>query len=455
MSKTYAIDMCNGSIFPKLLRFAIPLMCSSILQLFFNAVDVIVVGYFCGEDSLAAVGSTSSLINLLTNLFMGLSIGANVLVARYYGAKEDKHLHDVVHTAIALSLISGVVLTVFGVIFVEQILVWMQTPDNVLGLATVYLRIYFMGMLATMVYNFCSAILRAVGDTKRPLYYLLIAGALNVVMNLFFVLVCDMNVAGVGVATVISQCVSAILVVRCLVKECGAYRLVLKDIRLHGRYIGRILRIGLPAGLQGTVFSLSNVVIQSSVNSFGSIVMAGNAAAASVEGFVYMAMNAFHQAAVSFVGQNVGAGKTERIKKIVVRVLICVTVTGVVLGGLAVLFGENLLGFYSGEVDVIAEGMVRLRMICSLYFLCGLMDVMVGVLRGLGHSIMPMIVSLLGACGLRLVWIFTIFQMEPYHTTQVLYLSYPVTWIITFVCHVICYFVVSRKHFKRLAGEAS
>ena len=449
MVKSYSIDMCNGSILPKLLRFAIPLMCSSILQLLFNAADVVVVGRFCGENSLAAVGSTTSLINLLTNLFIGLSVGANVLTARYYGAKENRHLHDVVHTSVALSLISGVILTVFGVVFAKQILQWMQTPDEVLVLSTTYLRIYFMGMIATMLYNFCSAILRAVGDTKRPLYYLLFAGLINVVLNLFFVVVCKMNVAGVGLATVLSQCISAALIVRCLMREKEAYRLILKDIRLHTKYVGRILRIGLPAGLQGTVFSLSNVVIQSSINSFGSVIMAGNAAAGSVEGFVFMGMNAFHQAAVSFVSQNVGAGRFERINKIVVRVMLCVTVTGILLGGLAVLFGEQLLGFYSGKEAVIAAGMIRLKIICGVYFLCGLMDVMVGVLRGMGYSVMPMIVSLIGACGLRLLWIFTIFQVDQYHTTTVLYLSYPVTWLITFMVHLICFGFARKRYPKK------
>lgn len=454
MSKAYSIDMCNGSILPKLLRFAIPLMCSSILQLLFNAADVVVVGQFCGDNSLAAVGSTTSLINLLTNLFIGLSVGANVLVARYYGAKEKKHLHEVVHTAVALSLISGVILTIFGVVFTRQILVWMQTPTDVLDLATTYLRIYFAGMTATMLYNFCSSILRAVGDTKRPLYYLLFAGIINVALNLFFIIVCDLNVAGVGLATVISQFISAALIVRCLVREQAPYRLFIKNIHLYTKYVGKILQIGLPAGLQGTVFSLSNVVIQSSINSFGSVVMAGNAAAGSVEGFVYMGMNAFHQAAVSFVSQNVGAGRFDRINKIAVRTMLCVFVTGLLMGNLAVLFGEQLLGFYSNEVDVIAVGMVRLRIVCGVYFLCGMMDVMVGVLRGLGYSVMPMIVSLVGACGLRLLWIFTIFQIDAYHTPLMLYLSYPVTWTITVLVHVICFFVV-RKRYPKEAIKAT
>ena len=445
MEKTYSIDMCSGSILPKLLKFSLPLMCSSILQLLFNAADVVVVGRFCGEHSLAAVGSTVSLINLLTNLFIGLSVGANVLVARYFGAKEEKHLHDVVHTAVALSIASGVILTVFGVAFTKQILIWMQTPEEVLDLAVTYLRIYFLGMTVTMIYNFCSAILRAVGDTKRPLYYLMYAGVINVILNLFFVIVCNLNVAGVGLATVISQCISAVLIIRCMMKEKEGYRLCLQDIRFHGRYVKKILQIGLPAGLQGTIFALSNVVIQSSVNSFGAVVMAGNAAASNIEGFVYVAMNAFHQAAVSFVGQNMGAGKFGRINKIAVRSLICVIVTGCLLGNLAVLFGQPLLSIYSSKEEVIADGMVRLQMICGMYALCGMMDVMVGILRGLGYSVMPMIVSLIGACGLRLLWIFTIFQIPDFHTTKMLYLSYPVSWTITFMVHVICFFVVRRR----------
>ncbi len=449
MSKTYSIDMCNGSILPKLLKFAIPLMCSSILQLLFNAADVVVVGQCCGDNSLAAVGSTTSLINLLTNLFIGLSVGANVLVARYYGAKEKKHLHEVIHTAVALSLISGVILTIFGVIFTRKILVWMQTPTDVLDLAAVYLRIYFSGMVATMLYNFCSSILRAVGDTKRPLYYLLFAGVVNVVLNLFFIIVCHMDVAGVGLATVISQFISAGLIVRCLMREQAPYRLFIRNIHLYTKYVGRILRIGLPAGLQGTVFSLSNVVIQSSINSFGAVVMAGNAAAGSVEGFVYMGMNAFHQAAVSFVSQNVGAGRFDRINKIAVRTMLCVIVTGVVMGGFTVLLGPQLLGFYTKEANVIDVGMTRLKIVCGVYFLCGMMDVMVGILRGLGYSVMPMIVSLIGACGLRLVWIFTIFQIEKYHTPFMLYMSYPVTWTITVIVHTICFFIVRRRYPKQ------
>lgn len=448
MKKTYSMDMCNGSILPKLLRFAIPLMCSSMLQLLFNAADIVIVGNCCGDESMAAVGSTTSLINLLTNLFIGLSVGSNVLTARYFGGKEDRKVHEVVHTAVAISIVSGLLLTVLGIILAEQILILMGTPKDILPLAVTYLRIYFLGMTAVMIYNFCNAILRAVGDTKRPLYYLFAAGVINVVLNLFFVVVCDLDVAGVAIATAISQCVSAILILRCLMKEQECYQLRLKDIRIRIPYLVRILRIGVPAGVYGTVFSLSNVVIQSAVNSFGTIVVAGNSAAMNIEGFVYVAMNAFHQAAISFTSQNMGAGKLDRVHKITLRSLLCVFVTGTTLGGLVVLFGRQLLGIYSNEPAVIEAGMTRLYMICILYAICGMMDVMVGVLRGLGYSIMPTVVSLIGACGLRLVWVYTIFQIPKFHTTPMLYLSYIITWTITFLAHFICYCIV-RKHLQK------
>ncbi|MDE6026178.1 MAG: MATE family efflux transporter [Lachnospiraceae bacterium] len=451
MSKTYAIDMCEGSILPKMLRFAIPLMCSSILQLLFNAADVVVVGRFCGDNSMAAVGSTTPIINLMTNLFMGLSIGANVLVAKYYGAKEEKKVHEAVHTAVALSILSGFVLTVIGLIFTKQILMWMNTPEDVFPLASKYLKIYFLGIVSVMLYNFCNSILRAVGDTKRPLYYLMFAGVINVVLNLFFVIICKLDVAGVALATIISQCVSAFLIIRCLCREQAMYQLFLGKIKFYGHALKRILHIGIPSGIYGTVFSLSNVVIQSSVNSFGATVMAGNAAAMNIEGFVYMAMNAFHQTAISFVSQNYGAGKIKRIWKIAILSQLCVIVTGLVLGQLTVLFGGQLLGIYSSKNFVIEAGLVRLKYICGPYFLCGMMDVMVGILRGLGRSVIPTIVSMIGACGLRLVWIFTIFAEEKYHTTRMLYLSYPLSWSITTLAHVICFLIVWRG-IKRAHG---
>ena len=450
--KKYEIDMCNGPILKKMLLFALPLMLSSILQLLFNAADIVVVGRFAGDDSLAAVGSTSSLINLLTNLFIGLSVGANVLVARYFGAKKEDELKDTVHTAMTLSLIGGAALTVIGVVGAPIILEWMQSPPEVFSLAVIYLRVYFAGITATMIYNFGSSILRAIGDTKRPLYYLSIAGVVNVVLNLIFVIVFRWGVFGVGLATVISQVISAALVVRCLLREQSGIRLNLKCLGIHRGKLWQIMQIGLPAGFQGMLFSLSNVVIQSSVNTFGATVVAGNSAASNIEGFVYVGMNAFYQAAISFMGQNVGAGKYSRVNKILYAAQTCVIVIGFGLSMLVRLFAEPLLGFYTDSPAVVEAGIVRLGIICTTYFLCGMMDVMVGALRGLGYSIAPMIVSLLGACAFRLLWIATIFQIDRFHTIETVYTSYPISWTLTFLAHVIT-FVIVRKKLKKRWGE--
>lgn len=444
-TKKYEIDMCTGSIWKKMLLFTLPLMCSSILQLLFNAADVIVVGKFAGDNALAAVGSNTALINLLANFFMGFSIGANVLVARFYGAKQEKELSETIHTAMTLSLCSGVLLTFIGCIGAEQILILMKAPADVLPLATTYLRIYFLGMTASMLYNFGSAILRAVGDTRRPLYYLSFAGVINVVLNLIFVIVFHMGVAGVALATIISQFISAILVIRCMRKNEGSLKLEWKKLRIYPKKFVKILQIGLPASFQGILFSLSNVIIQASVNSFGAVVVAGNSAAANIEGFVFVSMNAFHQGAISFTSQNVGAARYERINKILYTAQIYVIIVGVVMGGLAVVFGNPLLSMYTSNPVVMEAGMERLKVICGTYALCGMMDVMVGSLRGLGYSVMPMLVSLIGVCGLRLVWIFTLFQQEAFHTTTSLYLTYPVSWIITFLTHVVCFVIVRRR----------
>ena len=369
MKKKYEMDMCSGSVFQKMLLFAIPLMCSSILQLLFNAADIVVVGRFAGDNALAAVGSNSSLINLLTNVFVGLSIGTNVLTAQYYGAKKEKDLKETVHTSILLSVCSGVILTIVGIVGAKPLLELMQAPKEVLSLAVIYLRIYFLGMTSTMVYNFGSAILRAVGDTQRPLYYLLGAGIINVILNLFFVITCHMGVAGVAAATAISQTISAGLVVRCLIKEQGGIHLDLRALKINRKKFARIVRIGLPAGFQGMVFSLSNVVIQSAVNSFGAVAVAGNSAAANIEGFVYMAMNAFYQATISFTSQNYGAREHKRIYRILFAGELYVIITGVLLGNLAVFFGKPLLGIYSPSADVVAAGLGRLKVICTLYAL--------------------------------------------------------------------------------------
>ena len=441
--KTYEIDMCNGPLLPKILLFSIPLMLSGILQLLFNAADMIVAGQFAGEVALGAVGATSSLINLLINVFVGLSVGTNVLVAHYYGAGIKKELHETVHTSMMLSIISGVILAIIGIISANPLLKLMGTPADILPHAVLYMQIYFAGVPGMLIYNFGSAILRAVGDTKRPLYYLLFAGVINVILNLFFIIVLHMGVAGVALATVLSQFVSAGLVVKCLIFDDADYRFVIKEMRLYGDKVIRIMRVGLPAGFQGAVFSISNVLIQSSVNSFGTIAVAGNTAASNLEGFVYNAMNSFHQTALSFTGQNMGANKKERVKKIMWICIGCVTITGLVmgLGGLAA--GKWLLSVYTKDAEAISFGIRRLNIIFTTYFMCGCMDVMVGSIRGMGYSILPMIVSLIGACGLRVVWIFTIFACNP--TWEILFISYPITWTVTFVTHFICFTIAYRK----------
>ena len=449
---SYEMDMCSGAILPKLLQFALPLMLSSVLQLLFNATDIIVVGRFAGDNSLAAVGSTTSLINLLVNLFIGLSVGANILAARFYGANDHEGLTQTVHTSMLVSVIGGIFLTVFGCGFAGTILGWMQSPAAVRELATLYLRIYFLGMPATLIYNFGAALLRAAGDTRRPLYYLFVAGVLNLAMNLLLVIVFHMDVAGVAIATVFSQCVSAALIVRCLILEPGGVHLVVSHLHIWPARLKEILRIGLPAGFQGMLFSLSNVVIQSSVNSFGEIIVAGSAASANIEGFVYASMNAFYQANMSFTSQNLGAGRYDRIRPILLRSLGCVIVTGLLLSGLAIFFGPQLLGIYSDSPTVINAGMNRLVILLSTYALCGMMDVMVGSLRGIGYSVMPMIVSLIGACGLRLVWIATIFQIPQFHSIETVYFSYPISWTLTFLAHVTC-FTFAMRRLKRQHGK--
>lgn len=450
--KTYEIDMCSGAILPKLLQFALPLMFSSILQLLFNAADIIVVGRWAGDNSLAAVGSNASIIGLLTNLFIGLSVGANILAARFYGAREEENLRQTVHTALLVSLLGGMLLAVTGALGAHTILIWMQSPPEVLDLATLYLRIYFLGMPATMLYNFGAALLRAVGDTRRPLYYLTLAGVINVVLNLFFVIVCHFDVAGVAIATVASQCVSALLVLRCLTKDGGAVRLDLRQLKIHPVRLRQIMRVGIPAGIQGVLFSLSNVVIQSSINSFGETVMAGNAAANNIETFIYASVNAFYQANISFTSQNLGAGRIDRIRPIMLRALGCAAVTGGVLGWLTVLLGPHLLGIYSDSAPVISAGMDRIRIVCTLYALCGLMDVIVGSIRGMGYAVTPMLVTLIGACGLRLLWIAVLFQIPEYHTIHTVYISYPVSWTVTFLAQLVCYSLGMRRLCRRM-GE--
>ncbi|MDO4514115.1 MAG: MATE family efflux transporter [Lachnospiraceae bacterium] len=439
--------MIHGPLLGKILIFTIPLMASSILQLLFNAADIVVVGRFAGSEALAAVGSTGALINLLTNVFMGLSVGANVLVARYYGAGQQEEASETVHTSILLSIVAGLFLAVVGIVFAAPLLRMMGTPEDVLPLAALYIQIYFVGMPVVLIYNYGSAILRAIGDTKRPLYYLAVAGALNVVLNLIFVIPLQMSVAGVALATILSQALSAVLVLRCLMRAEGGCHLDLHRLRIYKTKLKKILQLGLPAGFQGSIFSLSNVLIQSSVNSFGSIAMAGNSAAANIEGFTYVAMNSFHQAAITFVSQNMGAMEFKRIRKVAIQCLICVVITGATIGNLSYLFGNTLLGIYSSDPQVIQYGMVRLSIIGTTYFLCGIMDVGVGCLRGINYSVLPMIVSLLGACGMRIIWIFTIFRRM--HDQTILYISYPISWFITSAVHIICFVLLFRRMVKR------
>ena len=448
-SKNYTIDMCEGSILNKLLLFALPLIASSVLQLFFNAADVVVVGKFAGDHALAAVGSNGSIINLLTNVFMGLSVGANVLVARSFAAKHENELRKTVHTAMTVSVLCGAFLAVMGALAAKQVLTLMQSPPEVIELSTLYLRIYFLGMPAMMAYNFGAAILRGVGDTKRPLYYLTFSGVVNVVLNLIFVVVFHMSVAGVALATIISQYISAFLVIKCLMNEESGIRLQKQYLGIDKEILLKILQIGLPAGVQGSLFSLSNVVIQSSVNSFGATVVAGNSAAQNIEGFVYVAMNAFSQAVVAFVSQNLGAGKFERINRVVIIAQVCVLAVGLILGNGACLLGEPLLHLYSDSEVVIAAGLKRLFVISATYALCGMMDSMVGALRGMGYSVMPMIVSLLGACAFRMAWIFVFFQIDRFHTIDTVYYAYPISWTLTLSVHVICFLVVRRKMKKK------
>lgn len=443
MKKSYEIDMCDGPLLSKILLFSVPLMMSGILQLLFNAADIIVVGRFAGSSALAAVGSTSSLINLLINVFVGLSVGVNVLVAKYYGGQREKDMSETVHTAVLTSLLSGLFLVILGGIAARPLLHLMGTPDDVLDQAVLYMRIYFLGMPVLMVYNFGAAILRAIGDTRRPLYFLFMAGVVNVALNLFFVIGLGMGVDGVGWATVISEHVSALLVLKSLMEAPGALKLNLKELRIHPKKLKRIVKIGLPAGMQGAIFSISNVLIQSSVNSFGSIAMAGNTASANIEGFVYTAMNAVYQTNLSFTSQNLGGRKYSRINRIMYICLAVVTVVGITLGITAVLAGDLLLGIYSSDAQVLRYGMLRLEIICGTYFLCGIMDCMVGSLRGLGYSVIPMFVSLTGACGFRVLWVFTVFAA--YRSLDVLYLSYPVSWAITAIAHMITFRKIRRK----------
>lgn len=449
MTRNFEIDMCTGPLIPKLLRFSVPLMLSGILQLLFNAADIIVVGQFTGSQAMAAVGSTGSLNNLIVNIFLGLSIGSSVMMARYYGAKDQKSMSEVVHTSILVSVLCGLALVLLGIVLAHPLLLLMGTPEDIIDQAVLYMRVVFLGMPAMLAYDFGAGILRAIGDTRRPLIYLFASGIINVCLNLVFVLGFNLGVEGVALATIISQYSSASLVFRCMMKTDSVYRLELRRLKISPQKLKQIARIGLPAGIQGAVFNISNVLIQSSINSFGSIAVAGNTAAGNIEGFVYTAMNSIYQASTSFTSQNVGAGKKERIVPILLACLAIVAIVGISLSCLVICFGSQLLGIYSPSQDVIAYGLSRLHVVCLTYFLCGLMDTICGSIRGMGYAIAPTIVSLAGACGLRIVWILTVFRLE--RTLFVLYLSYPVSWIVTFFAHIVCFIIFYRKERRATA----
>lgn len=449
-SRNYEIDMCNGPLTRKIITYCIPLALSGILQLLYNAADIIVVGRFSGPTALAAVGSTGSLINLIVNLLIGLSVGASVCVANFYGAGREKDVRETVHTAMLISVIGGVIVAVVGMVFAKTFLGWMGSPDDVIDQATLYLRIYFAGMPLTMAYNFASAIFRAQGDTKRPLYYLAVSGLVNVILNLIFVIVFKMGVAGVATATVVAQAVSTTLIILCMIRSHSVIHLQRDMLRIHGDKLKEIVRVGLPAGLQGTIFSISNVLIQSSINSFGSIAIAGNSASSNLEGFMYTSMNSVYQAALSFAGQNMGARKYSRLKKVLCNCLAIVTGIGIGMGAITYLFRYQLLGIYSSDMDVINFGIERLELFCLTYFTCGAMDVMVGQMRGMGYSIVPMIVSLVGVCGIRIVWIFTVFKAS--NSLLTLYMSYPVSWVVTLAVHFSTFLYVYHKVKQRTDG---
>ena len=452
-------SMREGPILKSVIVYTVPIILTGLLQLLFNAADLIVVGWFSGSDSVAAVGATGALTNLIINLFIGLSVGAGVAVAQGLGAGNGKLTSEAVHTAVPVAVISGIFLTVIGVLFSRNFLELMGTPEGkLLRLASVYMQIYFAGMTFSMLYNFGSAILRAAGDTRSPLIFLTIAGVLNVILNIVFVALFKLDVAGVALATSISQAVSAVLVLRALIKRQDACRFEFKKMYIHKSALLRMARIGVPAGLQGSLFSISNVLIQSSVNSFGAAHMSGSAAASSIEGFCYVTMNSFHQTALNFCGQNYGACDFKRVKRITWVCLMTVAAAGFIVGNLSYIFGRELLGIYiTDSPEAINYGMERLKFMLIPYFLCGIMDTTTGAMRGIGSSVIPMIITVVGVCVMRIVWIYTVFAMPQYHSFSGLFISYPISWLLTFTALFISFITVMRhkeKKIKALKGAA-
>ena len=439
----YEIDMCSGPIMPKLISFSIPLMLSGILQLMFNAVDIVVVGKFSGSLALAAVGSTTALINVFTNLFIGISLGANVLSARFYASGRNKEMSETVHTSIALALVSGILMALVGLGFSRSALEIMGTPADVIDQSALYMRIYFMGMPFFMLYNYGAAILRSVGDTKRPLLFLIISGIVNAVLNMILVICFHLDVEGVAIATVAAQMISCVLVLRCLYRSEGSYQLRFSRLTLKWVYLKQIFQVGIPAGLQSTVINFSNALLQSSVNSFGSVAMAGYTAANNIFGFLYAAANSVTQACMSFTSQNYGIGKLKRMDKVLINCMILTVGISLTLGCGAYLFGPELLKIYTDEADVIRCGMEILSFTTVPYFFCGIMDLFPGALRGMGHSAVPMILSVIGTVGMRVIWIFMVFPAH--RSLEVLFISYPASWIATILLQVACFLIVRKK----------
>ncbi len=445
----YEIDMCNGTIIDKLISFSLPLMLSGILQLLFNAVDIIVVGRFSGSESLAAVGSTTALINVFINLFIGISQGTNVLAARYYAAGKKKEMSDTVHTSITVAIISGIVMAFVGFFFARFSLELMDTPDNVIDKATLYMQIYFLGMPFFMLYNYGAAILRAIGDTKRPLYFLVVSGLTNAVLNMFLVIAFHLDVAGVAIATVISQMISCVMVLLCLYRTEGIYQLRFRKLGINRRVLRQILQVGVPAGIQSMVINFSNVLLQSSVNSFGATAMAGYTAANNLLGFLYVSVNAVTQACMSFTSQNFGVGKWKRMDRVLIDCILLSASVALVLGFGFYFFGPEILQIYTADSEVISCGMDILVITTTTYFLCGIMDLFPGALRGMGYSAVPMLLSIIGTVGIRIIWIFMVF---PYHRSlTVLFVSYPFSWLVTIIMQVICFWLV-RRHLHRKMG---
>jgi putative MATE family efflux protein len=448
-------DLLSGALLPKILLFSLPLMATGVLQLLFNTADTMVVGRWGGdtteecEIALAAVGSCGSLISLIINFFMGLAVGTGVCAAQSIGAKRDDQVEQVVHTSVIVALVMGSFVAIIGFAFARPLLALMGTDPSVLDQAAPYMQAYFVGAPAAMLYNYCAAVLRSKGDTSRPLFFLTVAGVSNVALNLVMVLVFRMGAIGVGVATAASNWISCIMIVVHMMRLEDACRIDLKKLKVDRLTLSKILFIGVPAGIQSTVFAFSNVIIQSSVNSFGKATVAANAAAGNIDGYAYTVQNSIYQAAMTFVGQCVGAKRYDRLRPIVLTCVATVTAAGLICSSMLVFFGEELLAIFSpSNPEVIRIGMIRLRYLCLPYFLCGVMEVGSGILRGLGKSITSMIISISGVCGIRLVWIFTVFAT--FRSLEILYLSYLVCWIVTSIAH----YTVAFLTIKKLKREA-